>query len=164
MNHRISNPYLLDDIDLSKVARILDSCEFGNAAMSYVDFTVWNLIVRKNRTEGLVLIDLPDINSFCPVHLDLARFRYSLGIVDSNPIRKVFLNEKWDLESFFHEFLARYSEQIGVKPNASDLELIDYFEREFWRRLLYVYMKKNPKLALESFYMRKFVPNLIDLQ
>jgi hypothetical protein len=102
----------------------MDQCNLKTMVTPFFDFTSWNIIIKKNQSMGLFLIDFPRLDYVCTPHLDLARFRFGLELVKQFPPAKFLGLNRWDVDSLYDCFLNGYCREMHVSLSQDDLWLI----------------------------------------
>lgn len=161
--HKIDSPYIDDTFDMETAENMLRECELTSLARSYIDYAAWNLIFDDQNDLRLFLIDLPGRRCVSTPHLDLAKFRLSLRVIDQYPQFRFLRMSWWDVESLFSRFLETYCRKVEKTPSNGDLALIDYLEVEHVRKLNSILESKraDARLLAESIYMRPFIKRML---
>jgi len=159
----VNSPFLANNLDLTRIEPLIDSCNINLKIKSFIDFSAWNILVERRSAERITLIDFPDNDSICTPHIDLARFKYSLDIVGLHPQFRFLGLRWWNPDDLQDRFLATYTNEMGVRANDGDRMLIRWFERQYFRKLLEVYDNGNSsiKYMLEGLYMKKSITSVL---
>ena len=160
----LNSPFLEPSIDTKYIEEVLESCRLTQISKSFVDFSVWNVLVGRSDGTKLFLVDFPQSRCMFTPHLDLSKFRLSLRVVKEHPQFRYLRMSWWDVESMFDRFVSRYSEMTGTTLNADDLRMVDFMEREHVIRLRNILDSDTSglRLTLERLYMNGFMHNLLN--
>ena len=161
----IDSPLLTEDVkNTLNNNEILSQCNLQIRAKSFIDFAAWNIIINDNMESKVYLIDFPERECICTPHLDFAGFKFSLETIKQYPQFRFLRMNWWDVDTIFNIFLNRYCKEIGVNLNKYDMHIMNYFMREYARKLQDIYNvnKSNMRLKLEGLYLRHFIETLVD--
>jgi hypothetical protein len=153
--YSIESPFLEKGLTLGPIENDLRDCSLRFKTKSFVDFSVWNIIAEKGFNGGIFLTDFPDNSCISSPHIDIARFRYSLKIVNEYPQFRFLGISWWNHEKVFQHFLRKYCEEMGYGFSKTDETIVDWFERSYFKKLMSVYLcnKSSLKLTVERAYM-----------
>lgn len=162
----INSPLLERDVnaDTMNSRTPLSKCHLQLRAKSFIDFAAGNIVIDSERAK-VFLIDFPGRECVCTPHLDLAWFRFSLKVIKQYPQFRFFRMNWWAVDSIYKHFLDKYCQEMKANPSEKDLALIDWFEREYVRKLqnLYETNRLNMRLMAERIYMRRFTKTLLSI-
>ena len=70
----------------------------------------------------------------------------------------------WAVDSIYKRFLDKYCQDMKVNPGEEDLALIDWFEREYARKLRNIYQTSgfSIRLLAEKIYLGRFTKALLN--
>ena len=159
----VRSPYLDKNLAIDEIKNIIGKCGLQSITKSFIDFSVWNILVNRNGETMMTLIDFPDNDCILPAHVDLARFRYSLRVISHRPAMRIPGIAWWEVQSVYDQFLERYNLNMKTMMNEYDFSLIRLFEREYAKKIMQVYEsdKSSIKMIIEGKYMRKLLDKMI---
>jgi len=151
----LNTPLLNEEITSDRLTTkfSLMECGMNLKTQSYIDYTPWNILINNKK---LFLLDFPERECIFTPHLDIARFKFSLNIIKQHPVFRIFNKNWWVLDDLFDIFLKKYCCGMKFKLNKIDYLVIDYFEKEYAKKLQNIY-KTNKKYFFESLYLRDFL-------
>lgn len=140
-------------------------CNLKMKVQPFIDFVPWNILITDKIEPKICLIDFPEANCISSPHLDLARFWFGLEILKQYPQYKFLKLDWWDLDTVYKRFLNKYCEDLRIKLNDNDFELIDTFKREYAKELLTIYKlnTNSLKMRLEHLYLKRFINNSLSM-
>jgi len=138
----------------------INKCGLNNISTSFIDFAPWNTIFNDGK---IYLTDFPASFCIATPHLDLARFKYTLKVLNEYPRFKILNLNWWNPDQIFSRFLKKYADKLDKEINDIDIKLINRLEKEYAIKEKQKYDSKTMSIMnlFEKWYMTPFLENLI---
>ena len=153
-----TSPYLEPVLNTDEIDSVTRNLSISHLVKPFLDFSVNNILICESGDRPTAcLVDFPHIAVLSAPHIDFARFRLSLRVLKEYPRFRMTGISRWEVNDLFSIFLEEYQSIIGIPCGKEDRQLINWLEREYTRHLgrEYFRLRSNPKILLESIYMRR---------
>ena len=160
---KINSPYIdtLSQDNYFSICNAHNNVNLDQIIIPFLDYAPWNII---NSGKKYYLIDFPEINCVCTPHIDIARFIFCINLINHTPnVCKLKMRRGWDFFDVCNRFLKQYLDLQNVELNDDDIELINFYYKQYSVFLLKKLMNSlNPIEKLQYNYLNNILKNDLD--